>query len=1084
MEGEAAPKRPTLLATARKTVQFVFKDKRTFKTWTRCLVVTAVSLIFLVNADLSGLLGQAAFFMAILSVMLMPTMAITMFIIVSLTLAVGMCLGWAWGCAAMAAAASVRDQARTQRELQAIQSSLTNTTSPAFQIQVALFHGSFLDARVSAVFGAFFFIGTFSLAVINAYRPKLALLTIFGTIVLDVMCSYGPLFPNPNYTIAKLFLIPTGFYLAVACVSLILVFPESLNHVYLTTLNDTLVQSMKATLSIQSESLRTDPTDKSALESLIQRGQAARAGLVGGLGAAEAQLGLVGLEFSVGRLSAPDVKVLHKNFKTLAMRLVGLLTFQTAVDNILAVNTTLDDVNNSRVTALRKTIKTREEAHGHDLTTLLPILAHAATPLLESCVSGVDLLSSWIDDCNSGRWTWLVRKPSAERIEKRRAVIVAEAQKLRTNLQTFREVERVKIIQPFEKCFDAQTGKPIISLARHAHGAHHHDFSVRALFTCFLFCDTLDAFAEALLKTEAAVENLDRQRPVPRLWMPVGIGSIGGKVKGTRGADGENVDVSPFAMGAPTDPYTFDDAVVSDSQDTLGKVPVDEGLVTTKRDPDALPAQTALGRFGLMLTGFFRFLASAKGIFALRYSVVSLALWIPSVCASSAWFTYSNRGLWALIMAQTGLSVYAGDQVAGFVIRIAGTLLGLLVGLVAWYIAAQQGLGNAAGVVIITTALASPFMLMSIRNKNLALRPLYMMMSVTTVFVVGYSWLDGHVVQTANLGIGIDVAWKRALLIIIGFTACFIVMVIPRMTSSRVYIRKTLAAVIMELSSILASEVDAFLAEERRAREGYHEKVDISFDDKEEDISPKEQRIRKFLPRMIAVATRLQEIAPSLITAKLEPQIRGKWPAAKYEALHLRLRHILGDMALLVGALTRLDTKWCSVLVHQTPFFNPNFLADTFVHFQVLSVALKTGTPLPPAMPTLRDRLLYHAGHTGRPTHEVDPQEKIDVNVIAGDGEGSVDGDAAESSVVGSDAAPQKVDGATIGFKELSLNLLMDPQLQPHSTAIVALSTIVNLVDEITSVVKDLCGETSFPSLDVLHRRWLTMEEEYNKDRV
>lgn len=38
-------------------------------------------------------------------------------------------------------------------------------------------------------------------------------------------------------------------------------------------------------------------------------------------------------------------------------------------------------------------------------------------------------------------------------------------------------------------------------------------------------------------------------------------------------------------------------------------------------------------------------------------------LWVPAVCHLTAWFYYENRTLWALIMAQMGLGLYAGDQV-------------------------------------------------------------------------------------------------------------------------------------------------------------------------------------------------------------------------------------------------------------------------------------------------------------------------------------------------------------------------------------------------------------------------------------
>jgi len=45
-----------------------------------------------------------------------------------------------------------------------------------------------------------------------------------------VMCTYGPLFPSAQYTIATQFLIPTGFYVATALASIILIFPQTVNH--------------------------------------------------------------------------------------------------------------------------------------------------------------------------------------------------------------------------------------------------------------------------------------------------------------------------------------------------------------------------------------------------------------------------------------------------------------------------------------------------------------------------------------------------------------------------------------------------------------------------------------------------------------------------------------------------------------------------------------------------------------------------------------------------------------------------------------------------------------------------------------
>ena len=98
--------------------------------------------------------------------------------------------------------------------------------------------------------------------------------------------------------------------------------------------------------------------------------------------------------------------------------------------------------------------------------------------------------------------------------------------------------------------------------------------------------------------------------------------------------------------------------------------------------------------FLLKLAPFFQFFKSVNGIFALRMGLVSVALWVPAVCHSSAWIYYSNKGVWGLIMAQvclsyvclevfgsmvtisiqTALAVYAGDQV-GIATNTEGTTM-------------------------------------------------------------------------------------------------------------------------------------------------------------------------------------------------------------------------------------------------------------------------------------------------------------------------------------------------------------------------------------------------------------------------
>lgn len=39
-----------------------------------------------------------------------------------------------------------------------------------------------------------------------------------------------------------------------------------------------------------------------------------------------------------------------------------------------------------------------------------------------------------------------------------------------------------------------------------------------------------------------------------------------------------------------------------------------------------------------------------------------VSVWLPQIFQSSAYFTYANKGLWVLIMAQLGMEIYVSDQ--------------------------------------------------------------------------------------------------------------------------------------------------------------------------------------------------------------------------------------------------------------------------------------------------------------------------------------------------------------------------------------------------------------------------------------
>ncbi|CAK5272819.1 unnamed protein product [Mycena citricolor] len=1100
---------------------------RTWKTLTRCVVAVAATLVLLVDRTTMNEMGQVAFFGSILASILTPSMAFSLFALAGTLLLLGMLLGWAWSAAAMAAAVAVRDPVRDAQRAAVAAKAFSPDLPASTQLSVLVFHGYFLDARSSAVYGAMFFIGCFAMGVLRARAPKLTLFSIYSTIVMDIMFTFGPLFPSKRYMLAKLFILPSAYYVAIAGVSLLLIFPQSLNHVVLTTLDGAFFGSALTILGLQGSVLSTDPTDQETWSGIAAKAATARAGLAGGLAGVGAQIGMIDMEISIGRLGPTDLKRMVSELRALGFRVSGLLSFQTVISAVHAdeirYNTTPDASaaelgrpawthRDGRFAKRKRLIDAREKRHGHTLQKLVPILEEASAPLRAACVESVSVMRGWLEGANVYRWRSFFLPGSAEKqeaeIARRKAVLESTIAKLQTALHEFRTVGRVKLIKPFERFFDA-SGKlkdGLDPLRNMAGKSEHEMFALRSLYICFVFIDTLDAFAARMLRLLKKTAELDAKRPTPRIWFPTGFGKLWRKLT-SRGPS--PVDDAPLSEGTAVDMTSFDEreiqAEVEESELDSEHVE-EEHEGPQERNPDALPPKNGFERFLVRIGNFLRYFKSPQGIFALRHAVVSLALWVPAVVPRTAWFYYENKGLWALITAQTGLATYAGEQLLTLFMRMTGTIVGMLVGIVVWYIAAPgHGDGNPYAVVIVTTVFAAPFVFGRVFG------PVSQMMfwafsALTIMLVVGYSYLDRHYQQIANPGVGLETGWKRGLLVVVGFVGGSLVMMFPKPTTARMLVRKSLAATLRELGITLASEVEAFLAEEARARQGDYgrEEIDIEEPSQSEptELSPKERRIRRLAARVLIVLERLQHLAPSLLTARWEPQLQGAWPAAEYQKLHALESRFVTYLALLAGALSKLDTKWCSRLVHKTPFMNPNMLSDIFATISILGHSLENGHPVPGTLPCLRERLMYHDSLL-HPEHVHD--DSSTGSMVQPD---DSDGDSMADLVKG------KIDGGSIGVEELSLAVLMASRIAcsgllahdahfpgratadeldwsvhlspsmsswfPNLTippAVVALSMILGVIDDIGVIVRDLCGRTSFRGFEDLHHDFLSKEE-------
>ncbi|KAF4952755.1 hypothetical protein FGADI_6508 [Fusarium gaditjirri] len=197
------------------------------------------------------------------------------------------------------------------------------------------------------------------------------------------------------------------------------------------------------------------------------------------------------------------------------------------------------------------------------------------------------------------------------------------------------------------------------------------------------------------------------------------------------------------------------------------------------------------GRASQSLLVVARWLGNAEGMFALRMVIMTIALSIPAVVSSSAGFYYRENGLWAVIMAQLTLLPYTADVVYGIVVRVAGTIVGGVAGMTAWYIGSGSGPGNPYGEAAAMALVIIPFMWWRVFS-SLPFMPAGVMMGITAHLVAIYSWIDTHNEPYGNPGKGYEVFWRRLTLVLIGLSGTFVTNFFPKPPSASRHYRHQL----------------------------------------------------------------------------------------------------------------------------------------------------------------------------------------------------------------------------------------------------------------------------------------------------
>jgi hypothetical protein len=685
------------------------------------------------------------------------------------------------------------------------------------------------------------------------------------------------------------------------------------------------------------------------------------------------QLGkFVNAEFSWGRWNGDDARQLEEPLLMTISRMNGLMNFVKYISRNPFSRTGLDSgpvEKTPQSTGLTDTFllqqmyqqnETGERQNSLRLVDLVPLLREVTFELRSAASAALTAVSDTVNFVNTTRWRWA---STANALVEQEHRLDSAAERLRSALAEFKATGRLSLLEPFEPHLGSGNAP------------------LRGLYVCYVFSTSIVVVSEAILTVVETVQRISSKHRKNRLWAPKGLRQLAHAFFIERSTEG--------------DLRTYGEVQEVKEIDPEG----DERKY--RRDPDSRPPTNVLQRIMNGLHVVYKWTQTPEALFIFRYVFVSVALWVPAVVRRTAHFYYVQKGIWALVMAQTTLTIYAGDQLYNYFLRLIGTFIGLIIGLLVWYIGNAHTRGNVYGTAASVGVFLVPLMFARLFAPPQYLRGVILMLA-TISLVVGYSWIDGHLPVISNVGIGWKVAWKRWTLVVIGFAASFILMIFPAI-SARKAVRLGCAKTLASLSSIYTSLMAAWITDIPTSKELK---------------SGPSAWASSFRNELSTVAIQLRDLKETAVSARWEGNVRGHWPYEEYNRLIDVQQEMIAVLAQLAGALLELDDEWRSDFLHHTKVVNPNFISDVLSVFSLVAQSLHTGEPMHTVLPqSLLDRLLYHdlVVHATPQTRGIDHIHEL-----------------------------------------RSLNYLF------YATAVISVLQLTELLDELHSITRNLCGEVPF----------------------
>ena len=251
-------------------------------------------------------------------------------------------------------------------------------------------------------------------------------------------------------------------------------------------------------------------------------------------------------------------------------------------------------------------------------------------------------------------------------------------------------------------------------------------------------------------------------------------------------------------------------------------------------------------------------------------------------------FYVAQRGVWAVIMVAISMGAHAGAGVQGFLLRILGTIIAMVLSITIWYIADQKP----AAIIPLTYPVFVCGMYVVVKFPRHMIAGVIAI--VTTTLIIGYELQDLKIGSKALTSNGQDfyhiylLAPYRFVSVIIGLFVAFVWTYFPYPITTHATLRKDLGNTLFLMANYNSCTHSTV---ETRLRTS----PALSQDKRDDPMYQLDKARYQCFDKIVVMLNKLREHSSF---TKYEPTFGGKFPKQKYDEIITHMQSMFSYMAL------------------------------------------------------------------------------------------------------------------------------------------------------------------------------------------